>query len=176
MAVKSTLMDTEIEINTQTLDADVRNLIPDDGIEWQQARDRALLYLKGLGVNPLKSLEITHEALKRAALDFASGAEPPHHPIPAVMQALRDILSKRNMEMCTLFENGLRSDRKFETHLLDSTESDRSEGRDRFAIRRMPNNARLPVMPAMARGKMLPEKMERALLKNLLALISNRKL
>lgn len=61
--------------------------------EWQRAQDRALLYLRLLGVPGFEALEIALEALRRArAISSESGTEP---PASAAMRSLRKVLEEK---------------------------------------------------------------------------------
>lgn len=58
--------------------------------EWQRAQDRALLYLRLLGVPAFEALEITLEALRRARVEAAESRSEP--PASAAMRSLRKVL------------------------------------------------------------------------------------
>jgi hypothetical protein len=62
-------------------------------LEWQSGQDRALLYLRLLGVPGVESLEITLEAMRRARAQ--AGESRGACPVNEVMRALRRVLEER---------------------------------------------------------------------------------
>ncbi len=63
------------------------------GLEWQSGQDRALLYLRLLGVPGVDSLEITLEAMRRARAQ--AGESPGASPVGEIMRELRRVLEER---------------------------------------------------------------------------------
>jgi hypothetical protein len=64
-----------------------------DAERWQAAQERALRYLKALGVPPLESLEMTLQVLARATSGAQTGE--PQEPVGAAMRALHQLLEDK---------------------------------------------------------------------------------
>jgi hypothetical protein len=62
-------------------------------LEWQSGQDRALLYLRLLGVSGVDSLEIALEAMRRARAQ--AGESRGASPANEVMRALRRVIEER---------------------------------------------------------------------------------
>ncbi|MFZ0240622.1 MAG: hypothetical protein WAL90_03165 [Desulfobacterales bacterium] len=63
---------------------------------WQDARDRVLLYLRSLNLPPIFGLSIALEVLRRAVKKCERTTDV--HPGQAAMLALREVLSEQNLD------------------------------------------------------------------------------
>ena len=67
----------------------------DEWANWQDARDRVLLYLRSINMPPILSLSIALDVLRRATIKCEIATE--YHPTQAAMLALREVLTERNL-------------------------------------------------------------------------------
>ena len=67
----------------------------DECTNWQDARDRVLLYLRSINMPPILGLSIALEGLRRAVKKCEVSTE--YYPTQAAMLSLREVLTERNL-------------------------------------------------------------------------------
>jgi hypothetical protein len=133
---------------------------------WQNARDRVLLYLRSLNMPPILSLSIAIDVLRRAVekCDISSD----HYPTRAAMLSLHEVLTERNLYP----ETRVFWDRR---QLFCAAESTIPLNEITGVL---PETAALseglPVTPPLARGHMLPELMDRKPVRSFLGRLFGR--
>lgn len=120
---------------------------------WQDARDRVLLYLRSLDLPPILGLSVALEVLRRAVEKH--GQTPEYHPTQAAMLALRDVLTEHRLDpqARALWD---RNRRVCPTGPADLTD----EAAELAPVPAVPA-ADLPVTPPLVRGPMLTEFIDR---------------
>ena len=167
--------ETMTTIVTRQLDNIADALMLCNETDWQRAQDRVLRYLKSLGVPPLKSLEIATVAIRRAASDLAACGylHSPSSILHAAMGELRSIIE--SPEDISLPRMGNDASAPADEKRIPLRQSAKHAEK----CRRLNSNhlpvINVPVMPKLNRGRMVPEKLDRNLVKTILALIIPRK-
>ena len=120
---------------------------------WQNARDRVLLYLRSLNMPPILSLSIALDVLRRAVEKCELSSD--HYPTRAAMLSLREVLTERSLYPET---------RAFwDRRQLFCTAESAIPLNDIAGV--LPETAALseglPVTPPLSRERMLPELMDR---------------
>jgi hypothetical protein len=133
---------------------------------WQDARDRVLLYLRSLNMPPILSLSIALDVLRRAVEKCDLSRD--HYPTQAAMLSLREVLTERNL--CP-------GNRAFwDRRKLFCTAESTIPLNDITGV--LPETAALseglPVTPPLARGHMLPELMDRKPVRSFLGRLFGR--
>ena len=67
----------------------------DECTDWQNARDRVLLYLRSINMPPILGLSIALDVLRRAVKKCEVSTE--YYPAQAAMLSLREVLTERNL-------------------------------------------------------------------------------
>ncbi len=162
-------------IVTRQLDNITDALMLCNETDWQRAQDRVLRYLKSLGVPPLKSLEIATAAIQRAASDLGvcGYLHNPDTILHAAMGQLRSIIESRDDVSLPRMGNDAYAPADEKRKALQQSPKQAEKCR-RLNSNQLPV-INVPVMPKLNRGRMVPEKLDRNLVKTILALIIPRK-
>ena len=125
----------------------------DEWTNWQNARDRVLLYLRSINMPPILGLSIALDVLRRAVKKCEVSTQ--YYPTQAAMLSLREVLTERNLYPET---------RAFWDHrkIFCTTEStiplNETAG---FLPEIAALSGGLPVTPPLKRGHMLPDFIDR---------------
>jgi hypothetical protein len=140
----------------------------DGGDDWQNARDRVLLYLRLLDTPPILALSIALAVLRRAVrqCEKSTGCLP----TKTAMLTLHEVLSEQTLHPDTWWPFGDR-DKIFGTTAPTIAENGTAGGLPEPAA--LPNS--LPVTPPIARGRMLPEFIDRKPVRSFLAKLFSRR-
>jgi hypothetical protein len=134
---------------------------------WQNARDRVLLYLRSFNMPPILGLSIALDVLRRAVEKCDVSTQ--YYPTQAAMLSLREVLTERNLYLET---------RAFWDHrkIFCTTESTIPRN-ETAAI--LPETAALygglPVTPPLKRGHMLPDFIDRKPVRSFLGRLFRRR-
>jgi len=135
--------------------------------DWQNARDRVLLYLRSINMPPILSLSIALDVLRRAVkrCDLSTG----YYPTQAAMLSLREVLTERNLfpETRAFWERRKIFCTSESTIPLNETAGILSKT---AAV-----TGGLPVAPPLKRGHMLPGFIDRKPVRSFLGRLLRRK-
>ena len=120
---------------------------------WQNARDRVLLYLRSLNMPPILGLSIAIDVLRRAVKKSEISTE--FYPTQAAMLSLREVLTERNLYP----ETRAFWDRRKIFCTSESTVPLNEIAGILPETTALPGG--LPVTPPLERGHMLPEFIDR---------------
>jgi hypothetical protein len=140
----------------------------DAGDDWQIARDRVLLYLRLLDTPPVPALSIALAVLRRAMRQCEKSNDC--LPTKTAMLTLREVLSEQNLHPDTWWPFGDR-DKIFGTTASTIAGNEAAGGLPESAA--LPNS--LPVTPPIARGRMLPEFIDRKPVRSFFAKLFRRR-
>jgi hypothetical protein len=137
--------------NSSTLEA--YSGASDECTNWQDARDRVLLYLRSLNMPPILGLSIALDVLHRAVKKCEISTE--YYPTQAAMLSLREVLTERNLcpeprafwDHRKIYCTAESTNARIETAGILTETTALSRG--------------LPVTPPLKRGHMLPEFIDR---------------
>jgi len=121
--------------------------------DWQNARDRVLLYLRSINMPPISGLSIALDVLRRAVKKCEASTE--YNPTQAAMLSLHEELTERNLfpETWAFWDRRKIFCTSESTIPLNETAGILSET---AAL-----SGGLPVAPPLKRGHMLPEFIDR---------------
>lgn len=139
----------------------------DECANWQNARDRVLLYLRSLNMPPILGLSIALTVLRRAVKKCELSTE--NYPTRAAMLCLHEVLAERNLypETRALWDRGRLFCIAESTIPLNETAEFLPETAE-FSVG-------LPVAPPLNRGHMLPDFIDRKPVRSFLGRLFRRK-
>ena len=125
----------------------------DECADWQNARDRVLLYLRSIYMPPILGLSIALDVLRRAVKKCDVSTE--YNPTQAAMLSLREVLTERNLfpETRAFWDR-----RKIFCSSETTIPPNETAG---ILSETVALSGGLPVAPPLKRGHMLPDFIDR---------------
>ena len=139
----------------------------DECTDWQNARDRVLLYLRSINMPPILGLSIALDVLRRAVKKCDLSTE--YTPTQAAMLCLHEVLTERNLfpETRAFWDRGQIFCTSESTIPLYETAGILSET--------AAYTGGLPVAPPLKRGRMLPDFIDRKPVRSFFGRLFRRK-
>ncbi|MFZ0614373.1 MAG: hypothetical protein WAM73_19170 [Desulfobacterales bacterium] len=147
--------------------ADIYSRSPNGCSNWQDARDRVLLYLRSLDLPPILGLSVALEVLCRAVKKCEQATE--FHPGQAAMLALREVLTEQHLDPQA---RELWDRDRIACPAEPAVATDAAAEMSRPPVVRA---STLPVTPPLARGFMLTELIDRKPVRSFLGRILGRR-
>jgi len=141
--------------------------VTDEYTDWQNARDRVLLYLRSIDIPPILSLSIALDVLRRAVKKCNASTE--YDSTQAAMLSLREVLTERNLfpETRSFWDRRKIFCTSESTIPLNETAGILSETTE--------FTGGLPVAPPLKRGHMLPGFIDRKPVRSFFGKLFRRK-
>jgi hypothetical protein len=167
---QSVYPDIEPRADAAPLEASTPEVYPggiDECTNWQNARDRVLLYLRSLDMPPILGLSIAIDVLRRAVKKSELSTE--FYPTQAAMLSLREVLTERNLYPQT---RAFWDRRKIFCTSESTVPLKEIAG---FLPETTAHPGGLPVTPPLKRGHMLPESIDRKPVRSFLGRLFGRR-